>query len=153
MTQTIRLCLRLTAFILAVLGGLAPTYGAQTKSEHPVETQMRAIAENLRCPVCQGQNVYDSNSDLALQMKQTIREKLSAGETPPQIIGFFTERYGNYVLMAPPQRGMHWGLWIGPFVLVLIGGAAIAWRVARSRQQIITGSQGNTYQDVERLEL
>jgi len=142
-----------TVFALVAIDGSSSPHCAELQREQPVETEMREIAQNLRCPVCQGQSVYDSNADLAQQMKQTIREKLNAGETPSQIVAFFKARYGNYVLMAPPRGGLHWGIWLGPFVLVLIGGGLVVWRVLRSRQQIIAVAGHSAHDDMERLEL
>jgi cytochrome c-type biogenesis protein CcmH len=153
MMRESRILLSVTALALALLAGVVPLHSAQIKREDPVETQMRSIAQNLRCPVCQGQSVYDSNSDLARQMKQTIRDRITAGDTPSQIFDFFVARYGDYVLMAPPQRGLHWGLWLGPFALLLMGCGLLVWRISRSRQEAAAGSGNGSYEDMERLEL
>ena len=132
--------------------------GQNLKLENPVETQTRTIAQELRCPVCQGQSVYDSNAPLARQMRQTIREKLEQGNSPAEIVSFFTTRYGNYVLMAPPRQGMHWGIWLAPFFLVAAGTVYLVIRIHRQkRSRLIQQSTANavveTNLDIERIEL
>ena len=153
MKTTSRIIVSLIVLTFVVFIGGTETHCAQIKQEDPVEKKMRDIAENLRCPVCQGQSVYDSNSDLAQQMKQTIKDRLNAGDSPDQIVGFFKKRYGNYVLMAPPHTGLHWGIWLVPFALVLAGGGVIVWRALRSSRRIIAAVGEGSQEDMERLEL
>ncbi len=97
------------------------------KQENPLDAQVREIAMQLRCPVCQGENVFESRAGLAMEMKEVIREQLAEGRTPEQILSFFHARYGDYVLMEPPRRGVNWLIWIGPLVL-LLGGALLLTR-------------------------
>ena len=128
------------------------------KHENPLEAQTRTIAQELRCPVCQGQSVYDSNAPLARQMRQTIRDKLAQGNSQAEIVSFFTERYGNYVLMAPPRKGLHWGIWLAPFFLVLIGTGFLVIRVLgqnrnKIARQLVADNAGSKELDIERIEL
>ncbi len=148
------ICIALFALAIAAGGGANQTYCAPLKQELPVEPRVREIAQNMRCPVCQGQSVYDSNSDLARQMKAIIREKLKAGETPSGIVDFFKARYGEYVLMAPPRKGIHWAIWVTPILLVFLGAGTIVWRTMRQRRRNIADAEGNgSYTEMERLEL
>ena len=83
------------------------------------------IANELNCPVCEGQSVRDSNSQLARQMRQVIQQKLDAGESPEQIKAYFVERYGIGILREPPKQGFIWALWWGPVVGLVFGGAVL----------------------------
>lgn len=91
--------------------------------ESPTEAQARELALTLRCAVCQSENVWESNSPLAQQMRTLIRTRLERGETPQQIKAYLLSRYGDYILMEPRKRGLNWLLWGAPLVLLLAGAA------------------------------
>ncbi len=86
-----------------------------------LDAQAQAIAARLRCPVCQNESVADSPAELAKQMRALIRDRLEAGETPDQIIAYFVSRYGDWILLEPPRKGLSWLVWIGPPVALAIG--------------------------------
>jgi cytochrome c-type biogenesis protein CcmH len=90
-----------------------------------LEAQVREIALQLRCPVCQGLSVGDSPSELATEMRTLIREQLQQGKTPPQVLEYFAQRYGEWILLAPPKRGFNLIIWVLPFILLPIGAAAV----------------------------
>jgi cytochrome c-type biogenesis protein CcmH len=96
-----------------------------------IEDEARAIARELQCPVCQGLSVADSPSELAKQMRQTIRAKLEAGETRDAITRYFAERYGEGILLAPPREGFTGLVWVVPYVGVI---AAVAFLVVKVRR-------------------
>ena len=93
--------------------------------EETIDNQVKEIAYLLMCPVCQGQSVAESNSQLANDMRQIIRTKLESGESKEEIIAYFTDRYGDSILGAPPVRGINWLLWLLPALAVAFGGLAI----------------------------
>ena len=95
-------------------------------AEGPYDQQMRDIAAGLQCPICQGQSVLDSNSQLATQMRQLILEKLEAGESKEAIVKYLIDRYGEGILMDPPKRGFTLGIWLGPVVVLVVGFAIVA---------------------------
>lgn len=101
----------------------APIFAAQVE-EDPIETQTLAIAKTLRCAVCQNQPVAESNSDLARDMRAIIREQLKAGKSREEIVQYFVDRYGNYVLLKPPTRGAGMVVWLGPLALISIVGVS-----------------------------
>jgi cytochrome c-type biogenesis protein CcmH len=89
------------------------------------------IARELQCPICQGLSVADSPSQLAVQMRGVIREKLVAGESRDAIMSYFAERYGDSVLMSPPNRGFTAFAWIAPYVAVAIAVGVVVWVASR----------------------
>ena len=95
---------------------------AVTIEEQDLDVKAREIAKTLRCAVCQTESVWESNAELARQMHQLIREKLAQGQLPEEIKAYFLSRYGDYILLEPRKSGMNWILWVGPFVLLAIGG-------------------------------
>ena len=89
------------------------------------EAQAKALMATIRCVECQGQSVADSDAAIAGSMRNIIRERIQAGETPAQVRAWLIERYGDYITYDPPLGAVTWPLWLAPIAL-LIGGAAIA---------------------------
>ena len=90
-----------------------------------LEAQVRDIATQLRCPVCQGLSVGDSPSELANEMRTLVREQLQQGKTPAEVLDYFAQRYGEWILLAPPKHGFNLVIWVLPFVLLPIGAAVV----------------------------
>ena len=105
---------------------------AEQVTEDPLERQVLDIAKDLRCAVCQNQPVAESNSDLARDMRVIIREQIQAGKSRDEIIGYFVDRYGDYVLMKPPTRGSGTIVWLAPLVLIVVVGVS-GWVFLRRR--------------------
>jgi len=102
--------------------------------EDPLEREVLEISKTLRCAVCQNQPVSESNSDLAKDMRKIIREQLVAGKSHGEIVKYFTERYGDYVLMKPPAERAGLLLWVAPFILFLLL-AVLGWLYQRSKME------------------
>ena len=100
-----------------------------------IEEQTHLLAAELRCPVCQNLSVADSPSEMAIQMREVILEKLKNGESPEQIRGYFVSRYGEWILLAPTRRGFHWLAWLLPFVAILGGAGIIVLRIRRAMRR------------------
>jgi cytochrome c-type biogenesis protein CcmH len=106
------------------------------------EDAVREVAAQLRCVVCQSLSVADSPSETAAQMREIIRDRLAAGETPEQITAYFVDKYGLWILLAPPRQGFSLLLWVMPFAvllggLVLVGLVVSRWsRRARVAQSV-----------------
>lgn len=113
---------RRTVVALLVLLALPALAIARPVDEDPLDSQIREIAKTLRCAVCQTENLWESQSVLAAQMREVIRERLRRGESPDEIKAYFLSRYGDYILMQPRKTGMNWLIWAGPFALLLVGG-------------------------------
>lgn len=89
-----------------------------------LEARARAISEGLRCLVCQNQSIDDSNADLARDLRLLVRERLRRGDSDQAVNDHLVQRYGDYVLLRPPFKAITWLLWIGPFVILGLGGLA-----------------------------
>lgn len=102
-------------------------------ADGPVTEEQRSeqLASSLRCPTCQGLSVADSNSPLAQSMRGIIEERVAAGESDAVVRQFFVDRYGEWVLLAPPASGSGWLVWAVPVLAVLLGVAVAAQRVGR----------------------
>ncbi len=111
----------LLAFVPLVHAGDA----APAADDPALEKRVNALAETLRCLVCQNQTIADSHADLAVDLKNQIREKLRQGMTEKQIMDFMVQRYGDFVLYNPPVKSTTWLLWFGPFVLLVVGLAVL----------------------------
>jgi cytochrome c-type biogenesis protein CcmH len=98
------------------------TSAEQVVAEDPLERQVLDIGKDLRCAVCQNQPISESNADLAKDMRNIIREQLQAGKSREEIVNYFVERYGDYVLMNPPVRGPGTVVWLAPVALLLVVG-------------------------------
>jgi cytochrome c-type biogenesis protein CcmH len=96
-----------------------------------IDDQTRAIAQELRCVVCQNLSVADSPSEMAQQMRGIIRQQLSAGKNPQQIKDFFVSKYGEWVLLAPTTQGFSLLVWVLPFVVLIAGFTSSLWFIRR----------------------
>lgn len=85
------------------------------------ERQARALMETIRCLVCQGQSIADSDAEMAGDMRSLIRERILAGEEPEAIRAWLVSRYGDWVTYTPAFGPMTWALWAAPFLLILAG--------------------------------
>ena len=83
------------------------------------------LFKEVRCLVCQGQTIHESNAELAEDLKRLIREKIRQGETDHQIKEYLVERYGDWILMTPPFNSLTYILWSLPFFIMIIGAIAI----------------------------
>ncbi len=112
-------------FLLAVAQLLANAEEAPRPAPDPIlEKRVLAIAEELRCLVCQNQTIADSDAPLAVDLRKQVREKLAQGLSDREVTDFMVARYGDFVLYRPPVRTSTWLLWFGPFLL-LAGSLAV----------------------------
>lgn len=95
------------------------------------EQQARAIMRELRCLVCRNESIVDSHADLARDLRQVVRERVAAGQSPAQVKTYMVSRYGEWILLQPGFSGLNMLLWAAPPLLLLIGGLVI---VRRSRR-------------------
>jgi cytochrome c-type biogenesis protein CcmH len=116
---------------------------AQSKNEAPfanvqlndarAEADAKALMEKVRCLVCQGQSIADSDADMAGDMRSLIRERIAKGETPESIMSWLIERYGDTISYAPPVSQTTALLWATPIMLLIIGGFFASGRFRRRK--------------------
>ena len=83
------------------------------------------LTKNLRCLICQGQSVYDSDSEFAISLKLVVKDKIKEGLSEDQIYNFLTEKYGEWILYDPKLNKNTYFLWFLPLLIFLFGGAII----------------------------
>jgi cytochrome c-type biogenesis protein CcmH len=93
---------------------------AEMLKDPVLEGRARAISQQLRCVVCQNQSIDDSNAPLAGDLRILVRERLLAGETDQEAIGFIVARYGHFVLLRPPMQINTLALWLGPLLILAV---------------------------------
>lgn len=114
---------------------LPPAALADTQLPDPhQEAEARRLMETLRCVVCQGQSIAQSDADMAGQMRAMVRERIARGDTPSAIRRWMIERYGDYVSYDPPWSATTAPLWLMPLIL-LVAGAWIARTSFRRRKR------------------
>lgn len=124
----------LATLLFVLFAGLAWSQSSEIANPDPaVEKRLKALAEELRCLVCQNQSIAESNAPLAEDLREQVRAQIAAGKSDDEIIAFLTERYGDFVRYRPAFKGRTLLLWLGPFALLaLAGGIAVAF-MRRSR--------------------
>ena len=113
---------------------LPPAYWAYRQLPDPKqEAKAQTLMEELRCLVCQGQSIADSDADLAGDMRDLVRRRIAAGEKPEAIRAWLIERYGDWISYRPTAEPINWPLWAAPVILLIFGGAMVAGRIRRKR--------------------
>ena len=98
------------------------------------EQRYRALIDELRCVVCQGQTISGSNADVARNMRQKVYEQILAGRSDAEITQYMVDRYSDFVLYDPPFKPLTLLLWGGPALFLLIG-IIVGWRVVQNRRR------------------
>lgn len=96
------------------------------------------ISGDLRCPTCTGLSILQSDAQFSVQMKEAVREQVLLGKNKDEVIKFFTERYGLWILREPPSKGAHMFAWVIPGLLLLLGPVLIWFFVWRKKQTVVT---------------
>jgi len=113
---------------------LPPARWANEQLPDPAqEARAKALMEELRCLVCQGQSIADSNAELAGDMRALVRQRIAAGESPRQVRAWLIERYGDWVSYRPPVEPLTWPLWAAPLLLLVGGAWLLRKRLVRRR--------------------
>ena len=130
--------MRLLALFLAVLiaqplladSNLPPAYWANRQLPDPKqEAKAQALMEELRCLVCQGESIADSDAELAGDMRDLVRRRIAAGEKPAAIRAWLVQRYGAWISYKPTTEPAAWPLWLAPLALLLMGAFLVRRRI------------------------
>ena len=122
---------------ITVPGNALPGFrqGAENQGAESAEiARVRTLTEQLRCLVCQNQTIADSNAGLAVDLRQQVVQQVRAGRSDTEIKQYMVERYGDFVLYDPPFSTTNAALWVGPFVLLVLG-LLMVWRSVLRRQR------------------
>ncbi|NLG07963.1 MAG: cytochrome c-type biogenesis protein CcmH [Deinococcales bacterium] len=116
---------RFVPLLLLLLAGLALAQQVQ------LEARVFEIARQLRCPSCVSESVADSNSPISQQMRVLIQEQLEQGRSEEEIFAYFQGRYGDWIMLDPPKRGIHLVAWLLPVIVAVLALATVALLVRR----------------------
>lgn len=126
------LCLTILLFLIA-----SPLSAdeAEPNSDNPIiEARMLGLSEELRCVVCQNESLAASQAPLAQDLRQEIRDMMEAGMSDHEIVEFFVERYGDFVLYNPPLKPLTYILWFGPAILFILGFVVVFLTLRKRRE-------------------
>ena len=130
----------LLTFALTLICALTPSaHGANAQPAAPdpaLEKRVTALAETLRCLVCQNQTIADSQAPLAIDLKNQVRDQLKQGVSEDKIVDYMVARYGDFVLYRPPMKATTLALWFGPAALLLLGIVVLFRYLARRREEL-----------------
>ena len=135
--------MKLLAFVLALLvaqplladSNLPPAYWANRQlPDARQEAAAQALMSEIRCLVCQGQSIADSDAELAGDMRDLVRRRIAAGEKPASIRSWLVERYGTWISYKPTSETAAWPLWLAPLALLIAGAFLVRKRIRISRR-------------------
>ncbi len=121
MKQVQRRPLFIALAVLAIVGAVWSFVFLQNPPQPSLDQRVHDVASQLRCPVCQGESVADSPSQLSQQMRGVIRQQLQSGKSEQQVIQYFRTSYGDQIVWSPPWQGFTLLAWLVPIGLVLAG--------------------------------
>jgi cytochrome c-type biogenesis protein CcmH len=123
--------------LLALQSAVAAAGTAASTTDDPaLERRVQALAGELRCLVCQNQSLADSQAELAIDLKNQVREKLKQGVSEQDVTAFMVERYGDFVLYRPPIKAITLLLWFGPALLLVVGTGTLFIRLRRRNSTV-----------------
>jgi cytochrome c-type biogenesis protein CcmH len=123
---------------------------AQDAQPATLESRTFEIARQLRCPVCTAESVGDSSASIAVEMRDVIQQQLQEGKSEKEILAFFQERYGDWILLNPPKRGVHLLVWLLPLIAALVGVGFLVMYLRRWTKQAQTPIEASK-EDLERV--
>jgi cytochrome c-type biogenesis protein CcmH len=124
-----RLALIAVAAMLCL--GAAASDPAERLADPAKEAHARSLFRQIRCLICQNESIDESEAPIADDLRKLVRQQIAEGRSDDQIRQFLVQRFGAFVLLKPPFDLGDAPLWLAPFAIVAIGGAAIAWRSAK----------------------
>jgi len=155
-TTTVKL---LFIFLFSALFPMLSLAGPNTEPRPPIvfeneqiEKDYLELSEELRCLVCQNQNLIDSNAELAGDLRREVAKMLKQGKNKEQVTEFMVDRYGDFVLYNPPVKPTTWLLWGGPFVLMFLGIFVLLKKVSAAKSLTNSASSELSENEKEKLQ-
>lgn len=124
--------------------GAPPAAAPVSARDSLVDAQTRAIASQLRCPVCQGQSLQDSGSELAREMRGLISDQLRSGKSPDEVKAYFVSKYGEWILLEPEVHGFNTAVYLLPILALLAGAAVVLFAVRRWMRPVAASSEAGS---------
>ncbi|RJE80130.1 cytochrome c-type biogenesis protein [Paracoccus sp. JM45] len=124
--------LRLLALLTLLSGPVLAVQPDEILPDAGLEARARSLSQKLRCPVCQGENIDDSNAAISRDLRLYVRERLVAGDSDAEVMDNVVDRFGEFVLFEPRATGSNLILWLAGPLMALIG-ALFGWRFLRTR--------------------
>ena len=121
-------------FILILIGLFFSINNSYSKEDHLDE--LKKISKNIRCLICQGQSIDDSNSDFAINIKYVILKKLNEGSSEDEIYDFLKSKYGDWIVYKPEFKLYNLLLWLIPYFIFFIGGILIYQKIFKKNEKI-----------------
>ncbi|GCE48469.1 cytochrome c-type biogenesis protein CcmH [Thermosporothrix hazakensis] len=144
--------LLLTAGGLVLIAAVWSFLWFRAASNQTLDERVQAVSSQIKCPVCQGESIAQSTTDLARQMRATVREQLAAGKSEQEVLTYFQEHYGSDIVWAPQWQGFSLLAWLVPLAL-LLGGLALVFATLRDWRAVARETTGGNEQPVsEELE-
>ncbi len=138
--------------VLAIAGPKGAPKPPIVFDDPQVEQDYQELAEELRCLVCQNQNLIDSNADLADDLRREVAKMLKQGKNKEQVTEFMVNRYGDFVLYNPPVKSTTWLLWGGPFVLMFVGVFVLLKKIRANKRESQTDSADLSDKEKQKLQ-
>jgi cytochrome c-type biogenesis protein CcmH len=135
MSLRLRAVLGVLCWVLAgaVAASAEPRQARPMAQDPALEARLLIISEELRCLVCQNESLASSNAELAQDLRNEVRDLMRQGKSDAEVKQFLVQRYGDFVLYRPEFKPLTYFLWVGPFVLLVLG-LLVLWRVLRLRR-------------------
>ncbi len=128
-------------FSLLCINAAFAVAGSEKLADPKLEARAVTLQKELRCVVCQGQSLDESNAPLAADLRHLIRVRIKDGDSDEQVEQYLVARYGDFILMKPPLEPLTYALWFGPLGILLMGGAAVALVIIRARKRLESASR------------
>lgn len=123
---------RLILALMLIAGPALAVQPDEILSDPGLEARARMISREIRCPVCQGENIDDSNAPISRDLRLIIRERLLAGDGNEEVIDFIVARYGEFVLFNPRAEGANLILWLAGPAMLLLAAGGVMWSRRRT---------------------
>lgn len=145
-------CAAVVAAALSFFTPPATAKDAAPLAQDPaLEKRVDAVSAELRCLVCQNQTIADSHAELAIDLKNQVREMLRAGNSNEEVVNYMVERYGDFVRYKPPMKPTTYLLWFGPALLIIVG-LTVLFLTLRKRRQRVAASAPLSAEDAKKVE-
>lgn len=151
-SQVIRIIKNLLLFLFCLyMPQFAFAQGDEVKKIYPSEGsvgfEFRDVAAELRCPTCTGLSVLESDASFSVQIKDIVLEQVNQGKSKDEILKYFTERYGPWILRSPPKSGVNLVAWIVPLVLLTVG-PILVWLLVWRRKKVVVDFKVRASEDI-----